>query len=230
MNMRVSTLSLDCWPSRSFRNIQRSSLCAQQVLCSYPSYMSYCVYVSFHLPIHPSRLYPQVTVSLFSVSATLFRFWKNVHLYPFFFKIPRVCDIAWCLSFSVWLTLRIITISASTCVGTNGMIAFSSVADTPCVGSHHILFIHSSAGGYPHCFHACGCWKYSVQFSSVAQSCPTLCNPMNRSMPGLPVHHQLSEFTQTRVHRVRDAIQPSHPQSSPSPPAPNPSQHQSLFQ
>ena len=70
----------------------------------------------------------------------------------------------------------------------------------------------------------------SVQFSSVAQSCPTLCDPMNRSTPGLPVHHQLLEFTQTHVHRVSDAIQPSHPWSSPSPPAPNPSQHQSLFQ
>ena len=70
----------------------------------------------------------------------------------------------------------------------------------------------------------------SVQFSSFAQSCPTLCDPMNRSMPGLPVHHQLLEFTQTHIHRVRDAIQPSHPLSSPSPPAPNPSQHQSLFQ
>ena len=70
----------------------------------------------------------------------------------------------------------------------------------------------------------------SVQFSSVAQSCPTLCDPMNRSTPGLPVHHQLPEFTQTQVHRVSDAIQPSHPRSSPSPPAPNPSQHQSLFQ
>ena len=70
----------------------------------------------------------------------------------------------------------------------------------------------------------------SVQFSSVAQSCPTLCNPMNRSTPGLPVHHQLPEFTQIHVHQVSDAIQPSHPLSSPSPPAPNPSQHQSLFQ
>ena len=69
-----------------------------------------------------------------------------------------------------------------------------------------------------------------VQFSSVAQSCPTLCNPMNRSTPGLPVHHQLPEFTQTHVHRVSDAIEPSHPLSSPSPPAPNPFQHQSLFQ
>ena len=62
-----------------------------------------------------------------------------------------------------------------------------------------------------------------VQFSSVAQSCPTLCNPMNRSTTGLPVHHQLLEFTQTHVHQVSDAIQPSHPLSSPSPPAPNPS-------
>ena len=68
------------------------------------------------------------------------------------------------------------------------------------------------------------------QFSSVAQSCPTLCDPMNHSTPGLPVHHQLPEFTQTHVHRVGDATQPSHPLSSPSPPAPNPSQHQSLFQ
>ena len=70
----------------------------------------------------------------------------------------------------------------------------------------------------------------SVQFSSVAQSCPTLCDPMNLSTPGLPVHHQLPEFTQTRIHWVSDAIQPSHPLSSPSPPASNPSQHQSLFQ
>ena len=74
------------------------------------------------------------------------------------------------------------------------------------------------------------CWFSSVQFSSVAQSCPTLCDPMNRSMPGLPVHHHLPEFTQTHVHRVCDAIQPSHPQSSLSPTAHNPSQHQSLFQ
>ena len=68
--------------------------------------------------------------------------------------------------------------------------------------------------------------SFSVQFSSVAQSCLTLCNPMNRSTPGLPVHHQLPEFTQTHVHRVRDAIQPSHPLSSPSPPAFSLSQHQ----
>ena len=80
-------------------------------------------------------------------------------------------------------------------------------------------------------FVGCSCFKtLFIQFSSVAQSCSTLCNPMNRSTPGLPVHHQLPEFTETHVHWVSDAIQPSHPLSSPSPPAHNPSQHQSLFQ
>ena len=68
------------------------------------------------------------------------------------------------------------------------------------------------------------------QFSSVTQLCPTLCDPMNRSTPGLPVHHQLQEFTHTHVHWVADAIQPSHLLSSPSPPAPNPSQHLGLLQ
>ena len=72
--------------------------------------------------------------------------------------------------------------------------------------------------------------SYRQSVSPAAQPCPTLCDPMNRSTPSLPVHHQLPEFTQTHVHRVRDAIQPSHPLSSPSPPAPSPSQHQSLFQ
>ena len=87
---------------------------------------------------------------------------------------------------------------------------------------------------FPHC-HLFGyimlssTFKFSsVQFSSVAQSCPTLCNPMNSSIPGLPVHHHLPEFTQTHVHRVGNAIQPSHPLPSPFPPAPNPSQHQSF--
>ena len=70
----------------------------------------------------------------------------------------------------------------------------------------------------------------SVQSSPAAQSCPTLCDPMNRSTPGLPVHHQLPESTQTHVQQVGDAIQPSHPLLSPSPPALNPSQHQGLSQ
>ena len=76
-------------------------------------------------------------------------------------------------------------------------------------------------------------WHMEKYFSdlirSVAQLCPTLCDPMNRSKPGLPVHHQLPEFTETHVHRVSDAIQPSHPLLSPSPLAPNPSQHQESF-
>ena len=72
-------------------------------------------------------------------------------------------------------------------------------------------------------------WSAAVQFSSVTQSCPTLYNPMNCSTPGLPVHHHLPEFTQTHVLRVGDVIQPSHPLSSPSPPAFNLFQHQSLF-
>ena len=70
----------------------------------------------------------------------------------------------------------------------------------------------------------------SVQFSSVSQSCPTLCDPINRSTPDFPVHHQLPEFTQTHLYRVSDAIQPSHPLSSPPPPAFSLSQHQGLFQ
>ena len=74
------------------------------------------------------------------------------------------------------------------------------------------------------------CPLSSGQFSSVAQSCPTLRDPMNRSTPGLPVHHQLPESTQTHVRWVSDAIQPLHPLSSPSPPAPNLSQHPGLFQ
>ena len=73
-------------------------------------------------------------------------------------------------------------------------------------------------------------YKQNNQIRSVAQSWPTLCDPMNRSTPDLPIHHQLPEFTETHVHRVSDAIQPSHPLSSPSPLAPNPSQHQSLYQ
>ena len=75
----------------------------------------------------------------------------------------------------------------------------------------------------------CSTWLV-IQIRSVAQLCQTLWDPMNRSTPGLPVHHQLPEFTETHVHKVSDSIQPSHPLSSPSPLAPNPAQHQSLFQ
>ena len=98
----------------------------------------------------------------------------------------------------------------------------------PCSSS--LLDIRKNSGSYP--TSPCKTSSLplsSVQFSSVAQSCLTLCDPMSRSTPGLPVHHQLPEFTQIHVHRVSDAIQPSHPLSSPSSPAPNPSQHQSLY-
>ena len=87
----------------------------------------------------------------------------------------------------------------------------------------------SSPDSSVHGFTQAGYWSGSVQFSSVTQSGPALCHPMNYSMLGLPVHHQLPEPTQTHVHRVGDAIQPSHPLLSPSPPALNLSQHQGLF-
>ena len=90
------------------------------------------------------------------------------------------------------------------------------------------FFPRLSGGYFPKCFDVLSSHN-SVQFSSVTQSCPTLCDPMNRSTPGLPVHHQLPESTQTHIHRVGDAIQPSHPLLSPSLPALNPSQNQGLF-
>ena len=90
--------------------------------------------------------------------------------------------------------------------------------------------IHKSRNDYAIAEFEIKAGNTNVQFSSVAQLCPTLCDPMKHSTPGLPVYHQLLEFTQTHVHRVGDAIQPSHPLLSPSPPALNPSQHQILFQ
>ena len=108
--------------------------------------------------------------------------------------------------------------------------------------SHKLIGELSLGGTLCHSHFSCICIRFKagkmslrkqcgfIQFSSVSQSCPILCDPMNRSTPGLPVHHQLPEFTQTHVHWVSDAIEPSHPLLSPSPPAPNPSQHQSLFQ
>jgi len=96
--------------------------------------------------------------------------------------------------------------------------------------THICAHTHRNTQAYIHtCIHTCISGQIRL-VRSVVQSCLILCDPMNRSMPGLPVHHQLPEFTQTHVHRVSDAIQPSHPLSSPSPPAHNPSQHQSLFQ
>ena len=99
---------------------------------------------------------------------------------------------------------------------------FSRLQSSPGSGSFQMSQLFTSGG------QSIGV-SASVQFSSVAQLCPTLCDYMNRSMPGLPVHHKLPEFTQTHVHRVGDAIQPPHPLSSPYPPAFNPAQHQGLF-
>ena len=98
-------------------------------------------------------------------------------------------------------------------------------------GCHFLLQGIFSTHGSNLCFLCVLHWQTaSLPLSSVIQSCPTLCDLMNHSTPGLPVQHQFPEFTQTHIHRVSDAIQPSHPLWSPTPPAPNPSQHQSLFQ
>ena len=94
----------------------------------------------------------------------------------------------------------------------------TSISSVSCIGR---VFFTTEPPGKP---------GMNLQFSSVTQLCLTLWDPMNHSTSGLPVHHQLPEFTQTHVHWVGDIIQPSHPVSSPSPPAPNPSQHQGLFQ
>ena len=111
-------------------------------------------------------------------------------------------------------------------------VQWNSPSQNTGVGSHFLLQGIFTTEASNSCLLHCRWILYHLshlQFSSVAQSCLTLCDPMNRRTPGLPVHHQLPEFTQAHVHRVGDAIQPSHPLSSPFPLAPNPSQHQSLF-
>ena len=114
-----------------------------------------------------------------------------------------------------------------TCSFHCGPIFFTAILYLCCQSIYHYTAYYLS---YNHHLALSSTAIYTFQFSSVAQSCPTLCDPTNHSTPGLPVHHQLPEFTQTHVHQVGDAIQPSHPLSSPFPTAPNPSQHQSLFQ
>ena len=95
--------------------------------------------------------------------------------------------------------------------------------------SWSLFILYLVVCSYLHTYLACHPFLLLTQFSSVIQLCPTLCDPRNCRMPGLPVYHQLLESTQTHVHRVGDATQPSHPLSSPSPPALNLSQHQGLF-
>ena len=134
----------------------------------------------------------------------------------------------WIMAFSIYMPKRVI-------VGSYRSSIFSFLRNLHIVLHRSCASLHSTnnVGGVP--FHVEHLLMYLLiirmtSFSSVSQSCLTLCNPMNCSTPGLPVHHQLPEFTQTHVHRVSDAIQPSRPLLSPSPPVPNPSQHQSLFQ
>ena len=136
-------------------------------------------------------------------------------------------DLIWeqfsCNSLNLYMLLNLSTMKTSGCFG-------KTLISCVEFGTSHVS-VHSQMVRP-------GRWNTNIRcnsvswFSSVAHLCPTLCDPMNCSTPGLPVHHQLLEFTETHVHRVSlsDAIQPSHPLSSPSSPAPNPSQHQSLFQ
>ena len=152
---------------------------------------------------HPLLLPPSIfpSIRVFSNESILHIRWPKY--WSFSFNIP--------MNIQDWFPLGLIGLISMQSKGLSGVF-FSTIQK------------HQFLGTYPS---RCST-SLMIQFSSVTQSCPTLCNPINCSMPGLPVHNQLPEFTQT--HQVGDAIQPSHPRSSPSPPASNPSQHQSLFQ
>ena len=157
---------------------------------------------------HPLLLLPSIfpSIRVFSSESALHIRWPNY--WSFSFNISPSKDYSGLISFRIdWFDLLAVQ-------GT-----------FKCLLQHHSLKA-SLFGTQPFL------WSMTTinMISSVAQSCPTLCDPMNRSMPGLPVHHQLPELTQTHVHQVDYAIQPSHPLSSPFPPASNPSQHQGLFQ
>ena len=136
------------------------------------------------------------------------------------------------LSTSLWGMVMLIYVFYILLLGKFSSVQFSCSVVSDFLQPHepqHARPLCPSPTPRVHQTHVPLCITPTDQIRSVAQSCPTLWDPMNRSTPGLPVHHQLPEFTRTHVHRVGDAIQPSHPLSSPSPPAPNPSQHQSLF-
>ena len=123
------------------------------------------------------------------------------------------------------LSLRVCSNSIALVMPSNNLILCCPLLLLPSIFPGITVFSNGSAL----CIRWPKYWSFSFSISSVVQSCPTICNPMNWSTPGLPVHHQLLEFTQTHVHRVGDAIQPSHPLSFPSPSALNLSQHQGLL-
>ena len=188
---------------------KRCKLVVHHFLCEWPFTVGI-----FFSPLSPFIILPLKSTflwKLFTQHSRLFWFHYWTISKPFFFRryLFSFClqkNICTCTHF-MWLRASVYAQSLS-CVQ-----LFCSLMDCS-------LPVSSLHGFIP----------ASVQFSSVTQSYPTLCDPMNHSTPGFPVHHQLVEFIQTHVHRVSDAIQPSHPLPSPSPPAPNPSQHHGLFQ
>ena len=151
-------------------------------------------------------------------------------LWILFFKVSHMSKIIQCLSFFLWLiSLNISPQLSSMLFQMTGFPPFIWLHIFHCnINIHHIFFIHSSVNR--HRLFSCLGYCKSVQLSSVTQSCLTLCDCMNCSTPGLPVHHQLLESTQTHVHWVSDAIQPSYPLSSPSLPALNLSQHNATIE
>ena len=148
---------------------------------------------------------------------------KHKYNYPHFFQL-LICSFG--LSRFCWHSALKISIFTMFLVGPFHTLCLFC--------GHHFMLCSVHLSSVTSCPHDCNKLATKVQrrvrFNSVAQSFPTLCNPMNHSTPGLPVHHQLPEFTQTHAHPVGDVIQISHPLSSPSAPALNSSQHQGLFQ
>ena len=175
-----------------------------------------------HVPLFVTPWTAACQASLSSaISCSLLKFMSialmmlSNHSYPSASVLPQ--------SIQGWFSLGLTTLICFLCKGLSRVFSCTTIRKHQFFGTQPFLRSNSHIRT----------WlleKPSDQIRSVSQSCPILCDPMNCNTPGLPVHHQLLEFTQTHVHRVSEAIQPSHPLSSSFPPAPNPSQHQSLFQ